>query len=303
MSCLFIDAYSQIYRMFFAIRMLNTASGEPCNAVYGMARLFQQLHEHYPSEYGAVVFDKGKCTRRCTLHPEYKAQRPPMPETLRAQVDPIRQWASAFGWKIVEKEGAEADDLICGMTYACQPIEELILTSDKDIAQLTALNGVRILNRGNSKEPWSEDGADAVAVKFGVKPQQLRDYLALLGDSADNIPGISGCGPKSAAKLLNEFGDIDGIYAHLESVKPPRMQETLRNERAKLELNRSLIALDRALPDDWQGPASIARTQPDWPALHALADRFGFKSMLEFIAKNTPAPAQHNSAPQQLTFF
>ena len=300
MSCFFIDAYSQIYRMFFAIRMLNTVSGEPCNAVYGMVRLFQQLHEHYASEYGAIVFDKGKCTRRCALHPEYKAQRPPMPEQLRAQVEPIRQWAEAFGWRIVEKDGAEADDLICGMTYACQPMPTLILTSDKDIAQLTELDGVRILNRGNGKEAWTEDDFAAVGQKFGVKPEQLRDYLALLGDSADNIPGITGCGPKSAAKLLNEFGNIDGIYARLDAVKPARLQEALRAEREKLLLNCSLIELDHTLPDGWQGKESIRRVTPNWNALRELSARFGFKSMNEFIDKNAPAV---RSAPQQLTFF
>lgn len=308
-SVLFIDAYSQIYRMFFAIRGLSDPSGAPCNAVYGMARLLQQLHEHYPTEYGALVFDKGKCSRRTALHPLYKAQRPPMPPQLRSQVGPIRQWAAAFGWRLVEREGVEADDLICGMTHECLPCDELILTSDKDIAQLTALEGVRILSRESGRIPWSADGADAVKRKFGVPPEQLRDYLALIGDTADNIPGLGGCGPKTAARLLSEFGSIDGVYASLQQVKPAKLQEALAAQRAALERNRSLIALDRALPEDWRGMDGIRRNAPDWRELKKLSEDFGFKSMAGFIAAGasassgvSAAPAAP-SAPRQLTFF
>ncbi|MBO7741752.1 MAG: hypothetical protein J6S21_04285, partial [Victivallales bacterium] len=189
---LLIDAYSQIYRVFYAIRMLNDPSGAPANAIYGMARLFMQLDEEFPSEYGAIVFDLGKCTRRTQLLPEYKAQRPPMPQELRCQTEAIREWAQAFGWKVIMKDGVEADDLISGIAARRENSDVLILSSDKDLAQLCADPQVKMLVRKSGGEPWKIEGAAEVTEHFGVPPEQLRDYLALIGDTADNIPGVPG---------------------------------------------------------------------------------------------------------------
>lgn len=298
-----IDAYSQIYRVFYAIRMLNSPSGAPCNAVYGMARLFLHLHQHYPSELGAIVFDKGKCTRRCALHPEYKAQRPPMPPALREQLALIRQWAEAFGWPAAEREGAEADDLICGLTHAARPCSTLILTGDKDIAQLTALDNVRLLVRGTAQKPWNEEGAEAVRAKFGVAPQQLRDYLALIGDSADNIPGLAGCGSRTAARLLTEFGNLEGIYRHIDAVRPQKLREALAAGSELLRRNQSLISLDCLLPEGWSGPESLRRQAPDWKRLTELAQHSAFKSLLETFEQKAAEASATRNAPQQLSLF
>ncbi|MBP5300310.1 MAG: hypothetical protein J6Y80_02790 [Victivallales bacterium] len=191
-----IDAYSQIYRVFYAIRQLTNARGQPANALYGMARLFLQLDEMQPSDYGAIIYDLGKCTRRTALLPEYKAQRPPMPEELRSQTAAIREWADAFGWNIVDRQGYEADDLIAGLVSQRGPNQAIILTGDKDLFQLLEAPDVRILLHGKDKTPWIVADAAVARDKFGVEPAQIRDYLALLGDTADNIPGIPGCGPR-----------------------------------------------------------------------------------------------------------
>ncbi len=286
MSKLFlIDAYSQIYRVFYAIRQLTNMRGEPANALYGMARLFLQLDELQPSDYGAIVYDLGKCTRRTGLLPEYKAQRPPMPEELRSQTAAIREWASAFGWNVVDRQGFEADDLIAGLAAQHGDHTVTILTGDKDLFQLLADPAVRILLHGKDKTPWIEADATAAEAKFGVPPSQIRDYLALLGDTSDNIPGIPGCGPKTAAKLLADYGSIDNLLGHLAERKNAKLRETLQSEAEHLRRNQSLVQLDQALPEGWSGLAGLRRRAPDWERLLQLCDEQGFKSISEAIHK------------------
>ena len=280
-----IDAYSQIYRVFYAIRQLTNARGEPANALYGMARLFLQLDEMQPSEYGAIVYDLGKCVRRIGLLPEYKAQRPPMPEELRSQTADIREWAGAFGWNIIDRQGFEADDLIAGITAQRGTNAVTILTGDKDLFQLLAAPEVRILLHGKDKTPWLEADAATAREKFGVAPSQIRDYLALLGDTADNIPGVPGCGPKTAVKLLADYGSIDNFLAHLDELKSAKLRETLQAEQEHLRLNQSLVQLDEALPENWSGLEGLRRRTPDWEKLLRLCDEQGFKSIAEAIRK------------------
>ena len=280
-----IDAYSQIYRVFYAIRQLTNARGEPANALYGMARLFLQLDELQPSDYGAIVYDLGKCVRRTGLLPEYKAQRPPMPEELRSQTAAIREWAGAFGWNIIDRQGFEADDLIAGITAQRGANAVTILTGDKDLFQLLAAPEVRILLHGKDKTPWLEADATTAREKFGVAPSQSRDYLALLGDTADNIPGVPGCGPKTAAKLLADYGSIDNLLAHLDELKSAKLRETLAAEAENLRRNQSLVRLDEALPENWSDLEGLRRRTPDWEKLLRLCDEQGFKSIAEAIRK------------------
>jgi len=280
-----IDAYSQIYRVFYAIRQLTNARGEPANALYGMARLFLQLDELQPSEYGAIVYDLGKCVRRTGLFPEYKAQRPPMPEELRSQTAAIREWAGAFGWNIIDRQGFEADDLIAGITAQRGTNAVTILTGDKDLFQLLAAPEVRILLHGKDKTPWLEADAATAREKFGVAPSQIRDYLALLGDTADNIPGVPGCGPKTAAKLLADYGSIDNLLAHLDELKSAKLRETFAAEAENLRRNQSLVRLDEALPENWSDLEGLRRRTPDWEKLLRLCDEQGFKSIAEAIRK------------------
>ena len=281
-----IDAYSQIYRVFYAIRQLTNARGEPANALYGMARLFLQLDELQPSDYGAIVYDLGKCVRRTGLLPEYKAQRPPMPEELRSQTAAIREWAGAFGWNIIDRQGFEADDLIAGITAQRGTNAVTILTGDKDLFQLLAAPEVRILLHGKDKTPWLEADAATAREKFGVAPSQIRDYLALLGDTADNIPGVPGCGPKTAVKLLADYGSIDNLLAHLDELKSAKLRETLAAEAENLRRNQSLVQLDEALPENWSCLEGLRRRTPDWEKLLRLCDEQGFKSIAEAIRKH-----------------
>ena len=297
-----IDAYSQIYRVFYAIRMLNNPAGEPVNALYGMARLFLQLDETVPSEWGALVFDLGKCARRTALLPDYKAQRPPMPPELRAQTAAIRQWAEAFGWPIVQREGFEADDLICGLAGQRGGADALILSSDKDLHQLVQGETVAMLAKGATpKTPWVAVGEAEATRKFGVPPRQLGDYLALIGDTVDNIPGVAGVGPKTAVKLLEQFGDIDNLLAHLEQVASAKTRQALADSAEQLRRNRSLVQLDPVLPEGWRGLDDIRRREPDWQRIDQLSAAQGFTSIQAAIQKHMPAaqptPVPPSSAP------
>ncbi|MCQ2396513.1 MAG: hypothetical protein MJ106_02315 [Lentisphaeria bacterium] len=291
---LLIDAYSQIYRLFYAIRMLTSAKGEPANALFGMARLFLQLDAEFPTEFGALVFDLGKCTRRCGLHPQYKAQRPPMPAELRAQISRIKEFAQAFGWPVVQREGFEADDLLAGISSQRGDSSVLILTGDKDLGQLVADNQINLLKPGNAKNPWECLDEAAISAKFGVKPSQVCDYLSLLGDTVDNIPGIPGRGPKTAAQLLNEYGPIDNTLAAIDSTPSGKLKDTLVAEKEHILLNRELVRLDNALPEAWNGTESIRRNRPDWQKLLTLCADEGFNAIAAEIKKR--------SAPQQQFF-
>ena len=292
---LLIDAYSQIFRLFYAIRNLTNAKGEPTNALFGMARLFLQLEDEFPCDYGAMVFDHGKCVRRTALLPAYKAQRPPMPEELRAQVPKIRLWAQAFGWSVVEREGFEADDLLAGIAGERHGETVRILTGDKDLGQLVKDGEVLLLKPGNSKTPWEEIGEAKVQEKFGVTPSQLKDYLALVGDTADNIPGIPGCGPKTAARLLQQFGCLEGLVARLGELPAGKIKDTLKEHQEHLKQNQELVRLDTPLPDGWKDMSSIRKNHPDWNALADLCQQEGFKAILSEIQKR--------KAPQQLMLF
>ena len=277
-----VDAYSQIYRCFFAIRSLTGTDGQPVNALYGIARLLLTLDKSLPSEYGAVVFDKGKAVKRTDICPEYKAQRPPMPEDMRPQIPPIREWIEAFGWRIVEQEGLEADDIIAAITRRREQNNVTIITSDKDISQLTA-DACVTLALPDKGDAWKVTDAKAVQEKYGVSPEHLLDYLALVGDTSDNITGLTGIGPKTAVKIINECGGVDHLLEHPET--EPKLAAKLAAERELLARNRRLVALDDEAPAGWQGLTTITRTTPDWTRLIDMATRTGFKSLLPILTK------------------
>lgn len=281
-NIILVDAYSQIYRCFFAIRSLTGADGQPVNALYGIARLLLTLDKSLPSAYGAVVFDKGKAVKRTAICPEYKAQRPPMPEEMRPQIDPIREWVKAFGWTILEQEGLEADDIIAAITRRRDGNKVTIITSDKDISQLTADPDV-LLALPDKGDTWKTTDAKAVQERFGVSPDSLLDYLALVGDTADNIIGLPGIGSKTAVKIINECGGIDALLAHPET--NPKLAAKLAAEQELIARNRKLVALDDELPVSWQGLDSIARATPDWASLIEMARKTGFKSLLPILEK------------------
>ncbi|MCR4573287.1 MAG: hypothetical protein K5787_05925 [Lentisphaeria bacterium] len=288
-----IDAYAHIYRMYYA--MLHSGgftnpAGQPVGALYGMARLLMQVETTLPSRYGAVAFDKGKATLRCELLPEYKAQRPPMPEDLRCQVEPIKQWMEAFGWPLLMEEGREADDLIASVTARRDGNAVDILAFDKDITQLVC-EEVRLLAPGKNGN-WIETGIQQVQEKFGVTPQMVPAYLALLGDTSDNIRGVDGIGPKTASKLLTDYGGLDGLRAHLAEIKSERVRKNLEESGDLLERNMKLVILDDKEIAGWNGLETVRRKSPDWEKIHAMAVEQNFKSLFGPIEKAVKAAKQ-----------
>ena len=280
-----IDGYAQIYRSFHAIQGLTGPAGEPTNALYGVARFLLRLEDRFPHTLGAMVLDKGAPRERLEILPEYKAQRPPMPDELRQQVEPIREWATASGWAVLEQEGCEADDLIAGIAAAvAADCEVLIVTHDKDLGQLVDGEHVRIVAPGKEGS-FDVLGPAEVQAKFGVPPAAICDYLALVGDTSDNIPGVPGVGPKTAAALVAQFGSVEALLERLAEVSNPRIRELIAGNVEVLRRNLRLVRLPRVLPAEWRGIETLARRPPEWDRLLALARSHGLKSLVTALEK------------------
>lgn len=277
-----VDAYAQVYRSFYAIRGLTNERGEPTNALYGMARFLLNLDKGLPHEYGAVVFDRGKPEKRLEILPEYKATRPPMPEPMRSQLPRIRDWIYAAGWEILERPNCEADDLIAALVNVRGGLETYIVSRDKDLAQLVQ-EGVSIVQR--TKGAWRHLDVQDVEEKYGVPPSAIPDFLALVGDSSDNIPGVPGVGPKTASKLLHQFRGIPVILDRSGEISSKSLREKIDAHAGLLRRNMELVSLDLDLPQDWAGIESLKRRKPDWRSLADMAAKEGFKSLRSTIQK------------------
>ena len=273
-----IDGYAQIYRAFYAIRHLTDRDGNPTNALYGVVRFFQTLSGNFDLTYSAFVLDKGAPQTRLDLLPSYKANRPPMPDDLRAQIGSIREWVRALGLPIFEQEGYEADDLIAGLAGADLGMETLIVSPDKDLGQLVKDNHTRMIIPGKNGE-YQSLGEKQVVDKFGVPPSQVRDWLALVGDTADNIPGVPGVGPKTAAKLLIQYGSIDRILERLDTIPQGKVRAAVASHAERLKDNVKLVTLIPKLPDAWKSLDSCRKREPDFDQLLGLADKHHLKSV------------------------
>ena len=295
-----IDAYSQIFRSYYAVRRLTDGNGNPVNALYVFTRLLLALEREHPTRRGALLFDCGRVAFRLELLPEYKANRPPMPEDLRCQMPRIREMASAFGWRLLQAEGYEADDLIGAFVRVSSPAEVRIVSADKDLSQLLVEERVKLLSpeKGNSGA-LVERGAESVREKFGVAPERIPDFLALVGDSSDNIAGVPGIGPKSAAELLNAFGAIETWIGAPERLSGSRFAAKLAGQEELLRRNLGLVRLRTDLPSEFADhAAATVKAAPDWPAIAELCRRSGFRSIL----KELPAEAAENAvAPEEPT--
>ena len=271
-----IDGSSYLYRAFHALPPLSNAAGEPTGALFGVVNMLRGHLKEKP-EYIAFVVDAPGRTFRDDLYPEYKANRPPMPDELRAQVEPMMEIVSALGIPIIREAGVEADDVIGTLAVrgAAAGIEVTVSTGDKDMAQLVR-PGVSLVN---TMSGGRLDSDAAVVEKFGVRADQIVDYLALMGDSVDNIPGVPKCGPKTAAKWLAEYGSLDGVIAHADAIGG-KIGEALREALPRLPLNRALttIRTDVALHE---GPADLHLRERDADALRALYTRYGFNQALK----------------------
>ncbi|WP_281561132.1 DNA polymerase I [Thalassomonas sp. RHCl1] len=272
-----VDGSSYLFRAYHVpyLQALSTADGQPTGAITGVLNMINSLKKDYPQGNVVVVFDaKGK-TFRNDLYPEYKANRPPMPEDLRSQIAPIHEIIGAMGLPLLVIEGVEADDVIGTLArQACElGIETVISTGDKDMAQLVSPN-VRLINTMTNVE-MDEAG---VVEKFGVKPDRIIDYLALMGDKVDNIPGVEKCGPKTAVKWLTAYDSLDGVIANADQVKG-KVGENLRAALTQLPLSYELatIKLDVELE---QGVSELQPKEADVEALTSLYQKFELRRLL-----------------------
>ncbi|PWB43634.1 MAG: DNA polymerase I [Rhodocyclales bacterium] len=284
-TLLLVDGSSYLYRAFHAMPDLRNKAGEPTGAVYGVINMLRRLDSDFKADYRACIFDaKGK-TFRDDLYPEYKAQRPPMPDDLARQIEPLHACIRAQGWPLLAIEGVEADDVIGTLAReaAGQGIEVVVSTGDKDLAQLVNPH-VRLVNT-MSNEVLDEAG---VLAKFGVGPQQIVDYFALVGDSVDNVPGVDKVGPKTAAKWLQEYGSLDAIVARADEIGG-KVGENLRKHLGFLPLGKKLVTVvcDLELPVK---VADLAPQPPDKDKLAELFARLEFKTWLREVQGDTPSP-------------
>ena len=283
-TVLLYDAYSLIYRAFFAIRILTGPDGAPVNAIYGLTKMLRKMTADHTPSHHAAVFDLGAPQKRLALLPSYKAQRPPTPPALEQQLPAIREILQALRIPIVEIEGDEADDIIgtLAVQAANTGCSVLIASSDKDFMQIV---GPRIrLLRPDGKETVIVDPA-GVKMRFGVASEQMVDLLSLLGDSVDNIPGAPGIGEKTAAQLLQAYGTLDNLLARVSEIVKPKLRETLVASAKRLRVNRQLIALQTDVPLVFD-LETLKVQPPDTAALSVLYRRFGFKSLLAELTES-----------------
>ncbi len=286
-----VDGSSYLYRAFFALPPLTSSKGEPTGALLGVLNMLNKLLKEESPELIAVVLDAPGRTFRDDLFEAYKAHRPPMPDDLRAQIAPLVEAIPALGLPLLRVEGVEADDVIGTLAARAQSegLEIVISTGDKDMAQLVN-DRVTLVN---TMFDTRLDRA-GVKAKFDVLPEQIVDYLALVGDSSDNIPGVPKVGPKTAAKWLNEYGSADGIVENAKAIAG-KVGESLRENLATLELSRKLATIRRDLELPL-APAELTRRPPDTEALSTLYRRFELNSLLRQLS-GTPAQAAGGRDP------
>jgi len=298
-SLVLVDGSSYLYRAFHALPDLRSPAGEPTGAIYGVLNMLRRLVSDHKADFLGCVFDaKGK-TFRDEVYPQYKANRPPMPDDLAAQIEPLMEAIRAMGWPLLVVDGVEADDVIATLAREATGagVRTVVSTGDKDLAQLVDPH-VRLINT-MSNETLDEAGVQA---KFGVAPERIVDYLALVGDSVDNIPGVEKVGPKTAARWLAQYGSLEGVLAHADEITGV-VGENLRKARDWLGTARALVTVksDVALPFK---VVDLAPRERDRERLAALFERFGFRSWLREVeggevqgGAGSPALASAAAAP------
>jgi len=285
-----VDGSGYLYRAFHALPPLTNSKGEPTGAVLGVLNMLNKMIKEEAPERIAVIFDAPGRTFRDDLFDEYKAHRTPMPDDLRAQVQPLYDTVAAMGLPLLRVPGVEADDVIgtLALQAAAAGYKVLISTGDKDMAQLVGLD-IELLNTMSNTRL---DRA-GVKAKFDVFPEQIVDYLALVGDSSDNIPGVTGVGPKTAAKWLNQYQTLSDLIAHAADIGG-KVGENLRNELTMLELSRKLATIDTHVELDVRAE-QLVPGEPDLARLRELYSRMELRSLLKSLGSETigrPAPGR-----------
>ena len=267
-----VDGSSFLFRAFHAVPPLSNALGQPTNAVYGVSNMLRKLINDYDTPYFTVVFDAPGKTFRHDLFDQYKAHRPAMPEDLRVQIQPLHELIRSLGLPLIIEAGVEADDVLGSLAQSAarQGFQVIISTGDKDMAQLVTEQ----ITLENSMTNTVLD-VKGVEEKFGVKPEQIIDYLALMGDAVDNIPGVPKVGPKTAAKWLQEYGNLENLLKHADEIKG-KIGDNLRGSMAQLPLSQMLttikcdVALHYSLDD-------MKRRVSGYSSFASTVRRFGFQ--------------------------
>jgi DNA polymerase-1 len=291
-----VDGSSYLYRAFHALPSLSNAAGQPTGAIFGVANMLRRLIQASKPDRIAVVFDAPGKNFRHELYADYKANRPSMPDELRSQIEPLKGLIDAMGLERIEVPGVEADDVIATLSRAAEAagMQVMISSGDKDLAQL--VDNEVVLE--DSMQDKRYDPA-AVEEKFGVGPALIGDFLALIGDTSDNIPGVEKCGPKTAAKWLNNYGSLDALIEHADEIGG-KIGENLRAALDQLPLSRKLVALDEAVDLD-RAPTDIGAPSPDMPRLVELLREFGFSSWLRDLQDHGDAETAEAVASQDET--
>ena len=248
-NILLCDGHNLAFRSFYGIRELNRSDGFPTNMVHGWVKSFWKLEDEFNPNQIHVFFDLGGATQREELLPSYKENRGLPPEGFLDQLEWIKKLSEAFGYGVYEKKGLEADDLIASAVRILKEklLEEvLIVSADKDLAQLVAPKIKQLLPppTANPRLGWRILDVDGVIEKFGVPPSRILDYLSIIGDQSDNIPGLAGVGPKTATKWLKEYDNLENIIQNAGRISPKRFCSIIYEERELLRRNRSLVELE-----------------------------------------------------------
>jgi DNA polymerase-1 len=282
---LLVDGHAYAYRAFHAIRHLNSPAGAPTNAIFGFIKMLGKMQTQLAPSHLAVVWDGGLAAERVASLPEYKAHRPPMPPDLDRQIGAIQDYLAAARVASLCLDGVEADDLIA--TLARQATVEgafvIIASSDKDFMQLVSPQLGLLNPHDKSEKVWT---AAEVRAKTGVAPEQIVDWLSLVGDGVDNIAGVPGVGEKTAAQLLNQFGSVETLARRLAEVKSDKLRTSLQGALDTVGRNQRLVRLNDAVPGEFTLDA--LRAQPPDPAkLRPLFAEWGFKTLLSQL-EETP---------------
>src|SRR3954464_12027351 len=286
-TLLLVDGSSYLYRAFHALPELRNGRGEPTGAIYGVLNMLRRLATDYKAQARACVFDaKGK-TFRDDEYPQYKATRTAMPDDLSAQGEPLREAVGAIGWPVLVVDGVEADDVIATLAEQAKNggWSTVISTGDKDLTQLVDARTLWINTMSNEKLD-----IEGVTKKFGVPPEKIVDYLALIGDQIDNIPGVDKVGPKTACKWIVQYGSLEGVIGHANEITG-LAGENLRKVLDWLPKARELLTVKRnvPLPVTFE---NLSENTPDTAKLRALYERFGFKTWLREVEAGMQGGAQ-----------
>jgi len=274
---LIVDGHAYAYRAFHAIRELRSPAGQPTNAIYGFVKMLEKMRQAVAPSHLMVVWDGGLSAERLAELPDYKAQRPPMPADLRSQLDGIAAYLAAAGIASLREDGVEADDYIATLSRAAAAAgwKVVIASSDKDFMQLVSAQ-IGLLNPNDKTGVVWECGQ--VLAKTGVPPEQVADWLALMGDAVDNIPGVPGVGPKTATELLKQFGSVENLLVRIGEVKSEKLRQALHAAADILRRNQRLVRLPD-VPCEF-APDKLAVQAGDMAALRRLFASWGFKGMI-----------------------